>query len=210
MKQRRRMRQLDLPMRTHGGRRKGAGRPNIKGVVLHRQRPTFAARFPLHITLKIRKDVGSLRTERRFARIQRAFRYGYDRFGMKMSEFSVQGNHIHLIVEATDKKALSRGMQGLAIRIAKGVNRAIGRKGQIFADRYHARILRTVTEVRNAVNYVRKNWHKHQKQSGRWSHDWYVDPFSSMSGEACWYVDERARSSLIVARPTAWLLKQVT
>ena len=101
-------------------------------------------------------------------------------------------------------------MQGLAIRIAKGVNRAIGRKGQIFADRYHARILRTVTEVRNAVNYVRKNWHKHQKQSGRWNHDWYVDPFSSMSGEACWYVDERARSSLIVARPTAWLLKQVT
>ncbi len=196
--------QLELPVRTPGGRRKGAGRPITKGIVLHRQRPQFPGRFPLHITYKIRKEVGSLRTDRRFLRIKRAFRYGYDRFGMKMSEFSVQGNHIHLIVEAKSRHALSRGMQGLAIRIAKGINRASGRKGQIFADRYHARILRTVAEVRNAVNYVRKNWHKHQREQRRWSSDWYVDPFSSMSGEACWYDDGLS----IVARPKTWLLKR--
>jgi REP element-mobilizing transposase RayT len=201
------MAQLELPARGRGGRRPGAGRP--KGSrVSHLRRAQFPERFPLHITLKIRKDVGSLRTDKRFARIKRAFRYGCDRFGMRLVEFSIQGNHVHLIVEAKDRRALSRGMQGLAIRLAKGINKASNRKGQIFADRYHARILRTPAEVRNAVQYVRKNWHKHQREQGRWNHAWYVDPFSSMSGEACWYVDERARAALIVARPGGWLLRR--
>ena len=57
-------------------------------------------------------------------------------------------------------------------------------------------------EVRNAVDYVRKNWHKHQRENGRWNHPWYVDPYSSMSGEACF--DD---GNLIIARPTIWLLK---
>jgi putative transposase len=209
MKRSQKMTQLELPARGRGGRRPGAGRPKKKGAgVSHLQRAQFPARFPLHITLKIRKDVGTLRTDTRFRRIQRAFRYGHDRFGMKMSEFSVQGNHVHLIVEAKDKRALSRGMQGLAIRLAKGINKVSNRKGQIFADRYHARILRTPAEVKNAVNYVRKNWHKHRREQKRWAHDWYIDPYSSMSGEACWYVDERARASLIVADPTGWLLQR--
>jgi putative transposase len=121
---------------------------------------------------------------------------------MKMSEFSVQGNHIHLIVEAESKHALSRGMQGLAIRLAKGVNRASNRKGRVFADRYHAHILRTPAEVRNAVRYVCKNWHKHRRQQGRSHHDRYIDPYSSMSGEARWYID-----ALIVAAPATWLLQ---
>jgi REP element-mobilizing transposase RayT len=202
--------QLELPARGRGGRRKGAGRPKLKNAgVSHLRRAQFPGRFPLHVTLEIRKDVGSLRTDKRFARIKRAFRYGCDRFGMRLVEFSVQGNHVHLIVEAKDRRALSRGMQGLAIRLAKGINKASNRKGQIFSDRYHARILRTPAEVKNAIHYVRKNWHKHQRQSGRWSHDWYVDPYSSMSGEACWYVDEYG-GALVVARPKSWLLGAAT
>jgi REP element-mobilizing transposase RayT len=200
--------QLELPARGRGGRRPGAGRPTLKNAgVPHLRRAKFPGRFPLHVTLKIRKDVGSLRTNRRFSRVKRAFRFGCDRFGMRLVEFSVQGNHVHLIVEAQNKEALSRGMQGLAIRLAKGINRASNRKGQIFADRYHARILRTPAEVKNAVHYVRKNWHEHQREQGRWSHAWYVDPFSSMSGEACWDVDGEV-GALVVARPTTWLLKR--
>jgi putative transposase len=204
MGRRRKMVQLELPARGRGGRRPGAGRPKKKDAgVSHLRRAQFPGRFPLHITLKVLEKVGSLRTERRFARIKRAFRYGHDRFGMKMSEFSVQGNHIHLIVEAESKHALSRGMQGLAIRLAKGVNRASNRKGRVFADRYHAHILRTPAEVRNAVRYVLKNWQKHRRQYGRWSDDRHIDPYSSMSGEARWHID-----ALIVAAPTTWLLKQ--
>jgi putative transposase len=181
--------QMSLPQpKKWGGKRKNAGRPRIKGVVLHRPRPLLKARFPLHVTLKIRKDVGSLRTDRRWRRIQRAFSYGCDRFGMRLMEFAVLDDHIHLVVEAEDKHALSRGMQGLAIRIARGINRSSQRRGKVFADRYHARPLKTLAEVRNAITYVRRN--------------------SSMSGEAMWYVDERWRSSFILAAPKTWFIKR--
>src|SRR5882757_11523375 len=160
-RRKRRMKQLEFAPKGRGGRRPGAGRPKKKtSGVPHLQRQTFAKKHPLHVTLQIRREVGDLRTDKRFLRIQRAFRYGCDRFGMRMTQFSVQGNHIHLIVEADDRDALSKGMQGLAIRLARGVNRVSNRKGAVFSDRYHARVLKTLTEVRNAVHYVFYNRQK--------------------------------------------------
>jgi REP element-mobilizing transposase RayT len=174
--------------------------------VPHLQREAFKARHPLHVTLKIGAEVGSLRTDKRFLRIRRALRYGCDRFGMRLTHFSVQGNHIHLIVEAADRQTLARGMQGLAIRIAKGVNRASNRKGTVFSDRYHSRVLRTPAEVRNAVHYVMNNQKKHRSRQGRHTHAWDIDAFSSASGEACWFVDDKGQSTAIVAAPRSWLL----
>jgi hypothetical protein len=93
----------------------------------------------------------------------------------------VQRNHIHLLVEAEDTIALSRGMQGLVARLAKAVNRAMRRKGSVFADHYHAHELRTPTEVRNALIYVLNNWKKHLPganrgvdgcSSGKWFDGW--------------------------------------
>jgi REP element-mobilizing transposase RayT len=207
VRRRRKMLQLELPPKGRGGRRPGAGRPKEKkSGVPHLVREVFAARFPLHVTLKIRAEVGSLRTDRRFLRIKRAFRYGCDRFGMRLTHFSVQGNHIHLIVEAQSREALAKGMQGLAIRLAKGVNRAAARNGTVFADRYHSRVLRTLEEVRNAVHYVLHNQQKHRREQGRWTHPREIDSFSSASGEGCWFVDEKWRSSAIVVAPRSWLL----
>jgi REP element-mobilizing transposase RayT len=179
-----------------GGKRKGAGRKrNGSQRQTHRTRPVHKARFPLHVTLRIRRDLPSLRHERRFARIKRAFRYGCDAFGTRMCDFSVQADHIHLIVEAADKQALSKGMAALEIRVARAINRVLGRTGPVFADRYHARPLRTPTEVRHAVHYVRYNWQHHGGLS--------FDPFSSLCGFACWYDDEFTT----VASPQTWLLK---
>ena len=200
------MQQLELPSRTWGGRRKGAGRPKKpKGEagVTHQQRREFPKRFPLHVTWKILKDVGNLRTDKRFRKIQRAFRYGGDRFGLRLAEFSVQSNHVHLIVEAEDKRALSRGLQGLAIRIARGVNRASRRRGKVLADRFHARLLRTPTEVKHAVHYVLRNLHHHTRDRSP-----YVDPFSSMSGEASWHVERDGTAQLVTARARSWLLRR--
>jgi REP element-mobilizing transposase RayT len=147
------------------------------------------------VTLRIRRDVPSLRHHRRFARIKRAFRYGCDAFGMRMCEFSVQADHIHLIVEAEDKQALSKGMAALEIRVARAINRVLGRTGQVFADRYHARVLRTPTEVRHAVHYVRFNWQHHGGLS--------FDPFSSLCGTALCF----DAVNLTVAAPQTWLLR---
>jgi putative transposase len=72
-----------------------------------------------------------------------------------------------MIVEARDRQALSRGMKGLGVRIAKAVNRVMGRKGNVVPDRYHARILRTPTEVRRARSYVLTNGQRHYGVVGR-------------------------------------------
>src|SRR6476659_4974099 len=144
----RRMVQLPLPCKGRGGRRPGAGRPKKKNAgVSHLKRPSLPKSYPVHITLKVRGDVPNLRTEKRFLAAKKAFRYGCDRFGMRLIEFSVQSNHIHLIVEGNDRRSLSRGMQGLLIRLAKQINRVCKRSGHVFADRYHEHILRTVAEV---------------------------------------------------------------
>jgi hypothetical protein len=82
-----------------------------------------------------------------------------DRF--RLLHFSVQADDLHLLVEADETTALARGLQGLAIRVAKAVNRTLGRHGAVWDDRYHARSLTTPREVRNALVYVLQNWRKH-------------------------------------------------
>ncbi len=149
--------QLELP--TWGGRRKGAGR-KPKGPlrrVSHAARPLHLARHPLHAVWRTRSDVPSLRKRAVMELLRQALAAGGSRATFRLVHYSVQGNHLHLVVEAHDKLALSRGMQGLAVRIARAVNTAAGRKGRVFADHYFARELRTPTEVRRAVRYVLDN-----------------------------------------------------
>jgi hypothetical protein len=140
--------------------------------------------------------VWNLRSKRSFRVLRRAFFAGRDKFGFRLNHYSVQGNHLHLIVEATDARAMSRGMQGLAIRMAKGLNRMMGRHGTVFADRYHGRILRTPTETRHALHYVLRNRHKHLAELGKSIAPTVVDEYSSA------HSDEAAT----VAEARTWLL----
>ena len=103
------------------------------------------------------------------------------RFGMRLVHYSVQSNHLHLIVEAADRRALTRGMQGLAIRLARRINASSGRRGRLFNDRYHARALRTPLEVRRVLVYVLRNDQRHWAQGGLSLPPWDLDPCSSAS-----------------------------
>jgi putative transposase len=58
-----------------------------------------------------------------------------ERDGCRVVHFTVQSNHLHVIAEARDAMALARGVQALSIRIARAVNRVLGRRGPVFADR---------------------------------------------------------------------------
>lgn len=100
-----------------------------------------------------------------------------ERLGARLTQFTIQPNHIHLILEAEDSHSLSRAMQGLCVLIARQLNRAFGRKGAVFADRFHAHVLRTPREVKNAVRYVMENSRRHAERRGE---TWYrkVDPFA--------------------------------
>jgi putative transposase len=150
------------PARTWGGRRPGAGRkPKAATAGIPHLPRARLRRLPIHVSWRVRKTVWNLRSRRCFRRLEEAFWAACDRFGMRITHFSVMGNHLHLIVEAEDHACLSRGMQGLGVRIAKKLNRVMGRKGAVLADRYFSRVLKTPSHVRRAVHYVLRNHVKH-------------------------------------------------
>jgi putative transposase len=203
MLHRRRPLQLTLPKHAGwGGRRKGAGRKpkGPRALMTHTARPALAPRFPVHVTLRVLPHVWNLRSRRSFRVLGRALSQGGDRFGMRICEFSIQGNHLHMVAEAADARALSRGMQGLSIRIAKGLNGMMKRGGKVLADRFHQRILRTPTEVRRVVRYVRNNRGIHRARWGRPTGPKH-DPFSSASRNHGVALPAAHTYLLLLARP---------
>ena len=112
--------------------------------------------------------------------LERTFSAGCERFGFRLAHYSIQTTHLHLIAEASDRRALSRGMQGLLVRAARALNRAWTRKGSVFFDRYHARALASPRQVRNALVYVLHNARRHglsvagvdSYSSGPWFDGW--------------------------------------
>jgi hypothetical protein len=127
--------------------------------------------------------------------------------GFRVVEYSVQSNHAHLVVEADDARALGRGMQALGIRLARAVNRVLGRSGRVLADRYHLRVLRTPREVRNALAYVLLNLRKHLAERGGVA-PVVVDPASSGRWFAQWATRVLpARDPPVVSPASSWLLR---
>src|SRR5689334_13286971 len=179
---RNRERQAELPFRSRGGPRRGAGRKRkgLRRRVPHRAREAVVARHPVHVTVRMHEGLPSLRRDHARAAIERAFRVGAERFGFRLTQYSLQTNHVHLIAEADDQDALSRGMQGLLVRVARALNRLWSRRGSVFSDRYHARQLKTPREVRSALVYVLQNARHHGLRisgvdlfsSGRWFDGW--------------------------------------
>jgi len=186
---------MKFSYRGRGGYREGAGRPKKPGAgVPHRPRAPLKARYPVHVTVRVREEVAKLRNRACFRAIARALAAGRERFGFRLVHFSVQANHLHLVAEADDERALARGMQGLSVRVAKALNRVLARSGKVFADRYHAHVLRSPHEVANAVAYVLGNAIIHAARRGERVHPDAIDPMSSG-----W---ERQ----IVVQPRTWLL----
>ena len=148
-------RQTGFVFRTWGGARKGAGRKpaGAKAGAPHTRRPKVDDRVPLHLTMRV-AGVPSLRSQQCIKVMRAAFRGGKERFGFRLVHYAVQPNHLHLIVEARNKRALSSGARGLAIRIAMRLNHLLGRKGRVFAERYHAVPLGSPRQVRRALAYV--------------------------------------------------------
>lgn len=177
-KRRHRPRQLELRPRTWGGRREGAGRPSL-GRVPRVVRPPVASRFPVHVTLKLDESLPNLRTQQLFRVIELCLRQGKEREGFRLVHYSVQGHHLHLIVEAQSAQDLGAGIKGLSVRIARRLNATLGRTGRVFVDRYFARVLKTPRETRAALAYVLLNARRHASQRGQKLARSWVDPCSS-------------------------------
>jgi REP element-mobilizing transposase RayT len=175
--------------------------------VRHRSRGDFRGRFPGHVTLKLREGLRSLRTGRLVRALQATLREACDQGHFRVVEFSIQGDHLHLLVEAADRKALGRGMKSITARVARAVNRVLGRSGPALRDRYHLHVLRTPLEVRRALSYLINNARKHlgarAPRVGR------IDPASSGPWFQGWRegVVALARAPAPVARASTWLLR---
>lgn len=159
-----------------GGARRGAGRPAAGGrrLVAHASRGMHRESWPVLVTL--RACWRSLRTQYVFPTVRGAIADAAAArpSEFRVCEFSVQGDHIHLIVEARDARALSRGINGLCVRLAKRVNRLFFEHGPFFVGRHHRVPLKTPRAVRNALRYVLANFRKHGR--GR---PGAIDPYSS-------------------------------
>ena len=153
----------------HGGRREGAGRKPKNGVragVTHARRPVQNPKVPVHVTVRLVDGLGRLRNRRGYRIAQRAMLFANRLEEVRFCHLSIQQNHLHLIVEADDRRALSRAMQRFNISFAKNLNRVLGRRGRVFADRYHVEILKTPAQVHHALAYVLGNWRKHGEDRG--------------------------------------------
>jgi REP element-mobilizing transposase RayT len=129
----------------------------------------------------------------------------------RVVHFSVQSNHVHLIIEAEDRVALSRGMQGLKTRLARRLNALFGRRGTVFTDRYHARQISSPRQARHAIGYVLGNVRKHAAERGRRLRRNWVDPFSSaptFDGWACATVTSEGATEIGITRAAEfWVLR---
>ncbi|MCI0570627.1 MAG: transposase [Myxococcaceae bacterium] len=139
---------------------KSKRRDGERSRVPHRRRPDVR-NDALHVTVHVIEGLASLRNPTEHALIVEAIRESQERFGCRFTEYSVLSNHVHLIVEAESGAGLAQGMKGLLVRIVRALNRHWGRKGSIFRERFHARVLKTYREIRNAVRYVLLNARKH-------------------------------------------------
>jgi len=211
----RRRKQLEISFRTWGGKRRGAGRKPTgvfgrdtrgrpRAGVSHATRPHHEARVPLHVTVRTTAGAPSLRGFAVASEMGKILKRRAQRaLPSRVVHFSIQHDHLHMIVEAEDRRALGRGLQGLLSGLARVVNRTAGNHGRLWRDRYHARPLRTPTEVRRGIVYVLNNSRKHQPDAGG-----AVDAMSS----AAWFGGFAERGPLRHDSPpvvpaVSWLLR---
>lgn len=225
----RRGKQLGLRLlRGRGGPGRGQGRPKTKfNYVPHVPRAFLDKSRPVHVSTKVVSGLPSLRGRKLWAAVRRAFVFGCvfraakhepQKAIFRIVHFSVQGQHIHLICEAKNRRALSRGIQGFKIRVAKRINAALGgRRGAVFSDRYHERIITNPTQCRHTLAYVLSNRrHRAYEQVSSYPRG-CVDPCSS----AIWFDGWTVRNPRVwanapptalddqapVAPPATWLLR---
>ena len=154
--------QLRLSLRRRPKPRRGRPPGKGKRPVPHRARVQFVRALPVHVRLRVRKDIPRLRTGRLAEAVRLALIGGKCRPGFRICQFSLQSNHVHLICEANHHEALSRGMQGFCIRFAKQINRRLKRRGSVLLERYAMTLLKVPKQVRNTICYVLHNSRRHR------------------------------------------------
>ncbi len=197
-----------LKFRTWGGARKGTGRkPGPRPKVRHRARPKSKKGCPVLVTYRFARS--DLRQDVVLTAVRDVLLALHERLDdFRVIDFSIQDDHLHLIVEADDAASFKSGYYALSIRLGKRVNAALGTSGRVFADRGHFRSLTTPREVRNARAYVLLNRRHHRAAKGR-TLPTEIDRFSSGAWFDGWAagVAPPREGPCAVAEPRTWLAR---
>ncbi len=195
--------ELNLDKGKLGGRRKGAGRKRtIARGVDHKKREIITSSQPVHINIKmnipVKSETGLLALEKSIANSRRYFH---------ILHYSLQWNHIHLIIEAADNKALFSGMRSFTNTFVKVMG-----KGSIQKERYHLHPLKSMKETKNAFRYVIFNEVHHSKKTSM-----RADLFSSLHQLNIREMSRQFRVEIKACKPekiiqldqpASWLAKQ--
>jgi putative transposase len=238
--------QQDLRFPDKNGQRRGRragdrtpGRPGRKpkgdrAGSPHKKRPELKPRNPVHVVLRVHPDIKNLRKRHLYRALHEATlavarRELHDAAlgAFRIVHVSIQRTHVHLLVEADHKTALSRGMQSFQISAAKHINRefsaraglATRRRGAVFPDRFHQEIITTPRQARHALSYVLNNWRKHREDRATLARAWAVDPFSTGVLFPGWREHDEldlavmwrwpgSYEPLAVYQPRTWLLRE--
>lgn len=215
--------QRSFEFRTWGGKRRGAGRPpkGSRSSEPHQARARFSRPTPVHVTLRVIAPIPTLRRPDAYHAIRRSMYAVIERNDFRIVHISLERDHLHLLVEADDHVSLWEGVRAFESSAAQRLNRAISlaagarHLGKVFDDRYHARLITTPTQARNAISYVLNNWRRHGHDRGMETMFWDVDYYSSGPSFDGWAeLDDSPvlfptpdYPRLSVYRPRTWLLK---
>jgi REP element-mobilizing transposase RayT len=162
--------QLPLPMK------KPRGRPALtpkqrEDHLPHRSRPKLPKGAPVHITLKTDKtNIKTLRNKVLYKEIRQSMRRAREA-GIRIVQFAVLGDHIHMLIEAQDALQLGHAMRAMSISLSKRISLRMKKNLRVLKERYHRRTLTTLAQVRHAKNYIAGNANKHGFT--RHKFDWY-------------------------------------
>jgi REP element-mobilizing transposase RayT len=219
-----RKRHVQQKLFRRGGTRKGAGRKpkGARAGSRHQPRPTIRPSHALHVVMRVVPAVGNMRRRSLYKAVRDATITAAVRERFRIVHVSIQRNHIHMLVEAANKVALARGMQGFQISAARNINTALGvghrrRRGAVFSDRYHLEVITSPTRAHHAISYILNNWRRHREDQHGLARTWLVDPFSSgisfpdwneLDGHALMWPIRETYDPMVVYRPKTWLLAE--
>jgi REP element-mobilizing transposase RayT len=153
---------------------KGAGRKAIhdRGI-RHISRDPIKRITPLHLTIKIESKKAGIKNKNILTALHHSIKKARI-LGLRILHYTLEFDHVHLLVEADNNERLGRGMQSFGISFSKGINKIKQMKGRVFKTRYHFRKLKTLTEIKNVLKYILRNGIKHKHSSS------LLNPYNSL------------------------------
>lgn len=140
---------------------KSAGRKAFHDPgIRHTARPVLTKPSSLHLTIKVQKIKADIKNKMILTMLKKAI-LNARRMGLKVIHYSLEYDHVHLLIEADNNVILGKGMQSLGVTLSKAINRTKRIKGRVYKHRYHFRKINSARELKNVMFYIFNNGVKH-------------------------------------------------